>query len=59
MALKFVNERLKASHLPVLLYVTESPLNKEIAQVFSYPGLGYWTHSQGQWLRIQARPILD
>ena len=57
--LEFVNERLRASHLPVLLCVTDLPLNKESAHVFSYPGLTYWTPSQGQRPRTLARPILS
>ena len=55
---EFVNERLRASHLPILLYVTDLPLNKGNAHVSSYKGLGYWTRRQGQWPRFLARPTV-
>ena len=46
--LEFVNERLKASRLPMLKHVTDLPLYKENAHVFSYPGLTHWHPAQGQ-----------
>ena len=56
--LEFVNQRLRASRLPMLQHVTDLPLNKENARVYSYPGLTYWNSTQGQLPRTLARPIL-
>ena len=55
--LEFVNERLRASLLPMLLHVTDLPLNKENAHEFCYPVLTYWNPVQGQLPRTLARPI--
>ena len=55
--LEFVNERLRASHLLVLLHVTGLLLNMKNAQVFCYTWLGYSTRRQGQRPRMLARPI--
>ena len=41
----------------MLYHVTDLPLNKENAHVFSYPGLTYWNPIQGQFPRTLARPI--
>ena len=54
--LESVNERLRASHLPILLYVTELSLNKENAQVFFIQGspTGHIVKDSGQecWLDL-------
>ena len=56
--LEFVNQRLRASRLPMLQHVTDLPLNKENTHVFSYPGLTYRNSTQGQLPRTLARPIV-
>ena len=41
----------------MLKHVTDLPLYKENAHVFSYPGLAHWHPVQGQLPRTLARPI--
>ena len=55
--LEFVNQRLRASRLPMLWHLTDLPLNKENAHVFSYPRLTHWNSTQGQLPRTLDRPI--
>ena len=43
----------------MLQHVTDLPLNKKNAHVFSYPGLTHWNPVQGQLPRTLARPILS
>ena len=53
-SMEFVNERLRVSHLPILLYVTDLPLNKENAHICitSAIDFGHWSLLLKGWERV-------